>query len=74
MWQITETFLAHHAHIITIDGEYNNTHPLAFVAERFGPNSNTLSYGEALAAIYKVNFKESMNEEMEKCFDNNIYM
>ena len=30
-------------------------------------------HGEAMAAVDKVNFEESMTEEMEKCFDNGTY-
>ena len=69
----TEKIFAHHATINMVDGEYNDTHPLAFAAGGLGPNPNILNHSEAMAAVDKVNFEESMTEEMEKCFDNNIY-
>mgnify|MGYP001256284380 CR=1 FL=1 len=73
MCQTTEKFLAHHANINIMDGEHNDTHPLAFAAGGLGPNPNILSHGEAMAVVDKENSEESMSEEMEKCFDNNIY-
>ena len=69
----TEKIFAHHATINMVDGEYNDTHPLAFAAGGLGPNPNILNHSEAMAAVDKVNFEESMTEEMEKCFDNSIY-
>ena len=73
MEQTTEIFLAHHASIYTLYDECNDTHPLAFTAGGLGTNPVILSHDEAMAVVDKVNFEESMNEEMEKCFDNEIY-
>ena len=72
MGQTTEKFLAHHASINMLDGECNDTHPLAFMAGG-QVNPNILSHGEAMAAFDKEQFQTSMDEEMGKCFDNGIY-
>ena len=72
--QSTECFLVHHADINMLDGDQmNEVHPMAFVASGHGPNPNILSHGEAMAAVDKDKFDESMNEEMVKLFDNGIY-
>jgi len=72
MGQTTERFLAHHSSINMLDGESNNTHPLAFMAGG-EVNPNILSHGDAMAAVDKEQFQTSMDEEMKKCFDNGIY-
>ena len=57
-----------------LDGDQlNGLHPLAFAARGLGPNPNILSHGEAMEAVDKEAFEESMNEELVKCFDNGIY-
>ena len=61
MWQITENFLVHHTNMKSIDREYNNTHTLDFIGEVLVLNPTILSHGKFMAAIDKVNFKESMN-------------
>ena len=61
--QTIECFLSHHADISILDGDQlNELHPLAFVAGGLGPNPNILSHGEAMAAVDKDSFEESMNE------------
>ena len=72
MGQTTEKFLAHHASINMLDGECNDIHPLAFMAGG-QVNPNILNHGEAMATVDKEQFQTSMDEEMGKCFDNEIY-
>ena len=62
MAQTIEKILAHHANINMMDGGYNDAHPLAFAAAGLGPNPNILSHGEAMPAVDKENFEESMTE------------
>ena len=56
-----------------INGKNNDRHPLAFVAQGLGPSPDILSHRESMAALNKLDFEESMNEGMIKCFDNDIY-
>ena len=73
MGQTKETFLAHHASMNTSDGECDDTYSLDFAAGELCTNPNMLSCCEAMATVDKESFEESMNEEIEKCFDNKIY-
>ena len=59
MGQTTEKLLAHHASLNMIDGQYNDTHPLAFATCGLGPNPNILSHGEAMAAVDKVHLNKN---------------
>ena len=72
--QSTECFLSHHADVNMLEGDQmNDVHPLVFAASGQGPNPNILNHGEAMAAVDKDKFDESMNEEMVKLYDNGIY-
>ena len=65
--QTTECFLTHHAKVSMLDGEQiNDLHPLAFAAGGLGPNPNILNHGEAMAAVDKESFEDSMDEEIFK--------
>ena len=73
MVQTMEQIIDHPVSINKLDGECNDIHPLDFAAVGLGANPNILNHGEAMTVVNKINFEESMNEEMEKCFDNEKY-
>ena len=55
------------------NGEYNDTHPLAFAAGNLTANPNILGHRDAMKAGDAECFHESMKEEMGNCQKNKIY-
>ena len=62
--QTTSSYFSQHVILATVDGEINDIHPFAFFAGGLGPNSNILSYGEAMSIGDTYLFEESMEEEI----------
>ena len=72
--KVTDSLFTHYAHISCLVGDQmNDQHPLAFAAGGQGSNPNILNHRDAMRAMDKNMFNESMEEEMNNLTNKEIY-